>query len=238
MTREEVLNTYDQSYAKRYNNTFLINPKPGSYTVNKTRFETVLLKRLTRRAASWLDVACGTGYFLKHGRGSNPNIECAGLDISPAMLGEARCLNPDMCFIEADFLSPQPTFIDRWELTTCMWGAYCLQETLADVEALVGNMAKWTKPNGKCFTPVFDLTALAARRDGGSLMEGVEFNVEESRWTFAERDGKVHRNMLAPSIPTMIEMFENSFGSAETINYPGALHPFIGIIGIIARKTI
>src|SRR5262245_55949445 len=127
----EVLETYDEAYAQRYNQTFLINPDHRFF--EKTLFEIDVLKRLTSQAESWLDVACGTGYFLQHARG-NPSIQCAGLDISPAMLAEARRANPDVHFFEADFLQPQPGFEGRWAVTTCMWGAYGLQETVSNIE--------------------------------------------------------------------------------------------------------
>ncbi|MHC5820258.1 MAG: methyltransferase domain-containing protein [Nostoc sp.] len=44
--------------------------------------------------AKWLEVACGTGYFLS----CFPEIERAGLDISPAMLKVAKQANPARIF--------------------------------------------------------------------------------------------------------------------------------------------
>jgi ubiquinone/menaquinone biosynthesis C-methylase UbiE len=229
MTRQEILDTYDQSYAYRYNNTFLLNPEHSFH--KKTLFELALLKRLTEKADSWLDIACGTGYFLKHGRG-NPHIECAGLDLSPAMLAEARIANPDVYFIEADFLLAQPTFENRWDVITCMWGAYGLLENVSEIETLIGNMVKWTKPNGICFVPIFDLVEFAGRRDRGTLMEGVEIDLENFRWSFIEPDGKRHRNMLAPPVLSMTALFENFFGAIETLPYPDVP----GMLGIISQK--
>src|SRR5262245_200677 len=110
MNKREVLEVYDRSYAQRYNQTFLENPV--NKFMEKSLFEIEILKRLTAQAESWLDVACGTGYFLRRARG-NPGIRCAGLDISQAMLAEARAANPDAYFVEADFLQPQPEFDGR-----------------------------------------------------------------------------------------------------------------------------
>ncbi|HKX30626.1 MAG TPA: methyltransferase domain-containing protein [Blastocatellia bacterium] len=230
MTKEEVLNTYDDSYARRYDRTFLLNPEYQFR--DKAQFEVRFLKELTSRARSWLDVACGTGYFLQQARG-NSDLKCMGLDLSPAMLAEARHANPDLEFVEADFLQPQPSFEGRWEVVTCMWGAYGLQETLADVETLIENLAKWTTPKGTCFVPIFDLTIFDERRANGTLMKGVEIDLDRYCWSFVEPDGKRHREMLAPPVSVMTAIFERHFGSIESFPYPDAS----GMIGIIARKN-
>lgn len=217
MTVDEVMETYDDSYAQRYDKSFLLTPDHGF--LDKTRFEVELLRRLTRDAASWLDVACGTGYFLKHGRG-RPNISCAGLDLSPAMLAVARSRNSDALFVQGSFLEPRADFYGRWEVTSCMWGAYGLQETLADIEALVANLAVWTAVGGRCFMPVFDLSLFEDRRVRGVLIPGVEVDLARDRWSFREPDGKVHRDMLAPPVPVMADMFQRHFGEVKSIPYP------------------
>ena len=48
--------------------------------------ELALLRGLLTPGVTWLDVACGTGYFLRH----FPEVERAGVDLSPAMLRLAR----------------------------------------------------------------------------------------------------------------------------------------------------
>jgi SAM-dependent methyltransferase len=231
MTRDEVLLTYDESYARRYNRTYLLTP--DHWFLRKSKFEIEYLKELTCRAANWLDVACGTGYFLKHGRG-HPKLECMGLDLSPAMLAEARRANPDLEFIEGDFLQPRPSFSDRWEVITCMGGAYGLLETIQEVETLIGNLATWTKPGGKCFVSIYDLTNFALREATGGLMEGVELDMDHSSWSFVEPDGKRHRRMIAPPAETMMAMMERYFGTLESFPYETAN----GTIGILAEKTV
>lgn len=230
MTKEEVLETYDQSYAQRYDRSFILNPE--NHWFDKAEFEVNLLKQLTGQARNWLDVACGTGYFLRHGRG-RPDLECMGLDLSPAMLAEARLANPDLYFVEADFLQPQTDFEGRWDVTSCMWGAYGLQETVADVEALIENLGKWTSPTGTCFVPVFDPAIFAELEAAGELIQGAELNLDRYTWSYVEPDGKRHREMLAPPVPVMISIFERHFGSIETFRYKQAPET----IGIIARKT-
>jgi SAM-dependent methyltransferase len=217
MNVEEVLETYDDSYAHRYDESFLLTQDHGFLA--KTQFEVELLRKLTYDAASWLDVACGTGYFLEHGRGRS-NIPCAGLDLSPAMLAVARRRNPDALLVQGSFLEPRPEFHDRWEIISCMWGAYGLQETVGEIETLVANLAAWTVEGGRCFMPVFDLMLFEDRRVRGVLIPGVKVDVNRDRWSFHEPDGKVHRDMLAPPIAMMANMFEHHFGLVESIPYP------------------
>lgn len=91
MTPDQVRATYDEAYARRYDTNFLHTPEYGFR--EKTRIELFLLRMLTRQADSWLDVAYGTGFCLRHGRG-NPDITCTGLDLSPAMLTLASMPRP------------------------------------------------------------------------------------------------------------------------------------------------
>jgi SAM-dependent methyltransferase len=217
MNLDEILETYDDSYARRYDESFLLTPDHGFLA--KTEFEVELLRKLTYDAANWLDVACGTGYFLQHGRGGS-SISCAGLDLSPAMLAVARRRNPDALLIRGNFLESRPEFHDRWEVTSCMWGAYGLQETVSEIEALVKNLAAWTAVGGRCFMPVFDLNSFENRRARGVLIPGVEVDVTRNRWSFHEPDGKMHRDMLAPPVTVMTDMLEHHFGQAESSPYP------------------
>jgi len=233
MNKREVLEVYDRSYAQRYNQTFLENP--DNKFLEKSLFEIEILKRLTGQAESWLDVACGTGYFLRRARG-NSVIRCAGLDISHAMLAEARAANPDAHFVEADFLQPQPGFDGRWDVTSCMWGAYGLQENVRNIETLVENLATWTRSGGACFVPVFDLALFIDQQERGVLMKGVEIDLNRDCWSFVEPDGKTHRDVLAPPVPIMEAIFKNYFESIETFPYPSGKDG-IPMAGIIARRA-
>ena len=101
MDRRQVLVTYDGAYAREYERKFILN----RHYKSKSEFEIAVLKRLLREGARWLDVACGTGYFLSR----FPGVTRAGLDISPAMLAIARESNPDaLVFKEGDFKDEYP----------------------------------------------------------------------------------------------------------------------------------
>jgi len=231
MTPAQVRATYDEAYALRYEASFLHTTAFGFR--EKTLHELFLLRMLTPQADSWLDVACGTGFFLRHGRGQ-ANLTCMGLDLSPAMLALAREANPGTPFVEGDFLAPHPELEGRFALTSCMWGAYGLQESVAHIERLVENLIRWTRPGGTVFMPVFDPQRFVTLQAEGRLMEGVTLGSPDgTRWSYLEPDGKLHEDVLAPPLERMRAMFEPAFESVDIRPYPDT--PGIPMASLIAQ---
>jgi len=235
MDRRQVLETYDDEYARTYDRRFVL---PGHYGV-KTEFELKLLSELLEPGWKWLDVGCGTGYFLSRFRG----VERAGIDLSPAMLAHAREANPDALFFrEGDFTEDVPEWHGQWDLVTSMWYAYGMVESLAAVRGVVDNLAAWTSDRGVCFLPLFDprkirgvkvpyLHRNVAFPPGTVLMTGVT-------WSWIEASGKRHEHMVAPATEEMMSMFEDHFDAVELVRYPS--FPWFGrgrhVKALIARK--
>jgi ubiquinone/menaquinone biosynthesis C-methylase UbiE len=95
MDKNDVLEIYNEDYAHKYNRKFIFSDCHAD-------FEQEIINNLLSEICEevkWLDVACGTGYFLS----CFPNVERAGLDISPAMLKIAKQENPGVLFVEGDF---------------------------------------------------------------------------------------------------------------------------------------
>ena len=233
MTLDEVLKTYDRPYAERYNQQYLFREDEGLWV--KTHFETALLRHLMRNASSWLDVACGTGYFLAHACGVGIR-ERAGLDASPAMLAEASAANPGVEFVQADYRQPQPAFENRWDFTSCLWGAYALQETVDDIDALVRNLGRWTAPSGCCYVAIFDPVRLAERRDRGQLRAGMSVSKDGTRWSYVEPGGKRHRELISPPVSVMESLFARHFEAVEQVVYPIGADGG-GLVGLLSRKS-
>ena len=98
MKPEALQQLYDEAYAEQYNARFITHQNHGG----KTAAEREVLGKAFDRigpSARWLDLACGTGYFLAQ----FPNINRTGLDLSPGMLGYARKNNPDVPLVQGDF---------------------------------------------------------------------------------------------------------------------------------------
>ncbi len=213
----QVLETYDDNYARTYNERFLLHER--SQAAFDRQIETV--RQLLHKKGKWLDVACGTGHLLSR----FPAVPRAGLDISPPMLKVARQANPDALFFrEGDFRDTVQEWEGQWALVTCMWYAYCLVESMAEVHTVIKNVASWTSDQGACFVPVWDPRNLSRaikipylNRDkfygGNVLMTGVV-------WTWIEESGKRHENMVAPHLEHMVAMFEEYFRVVEVVTYP------------------
>lgn len=216
MNGEEVIRIYDEQYAELYDGRFLLGPGFAECTT----YEIGLLDALLKTARSWLDVACGTGYFLSQ----FPGIERCGLDISPGMLARARRANAEVTLVEGDYRDDMPQWHGRWEVVSSMWYAYCYASSVRGVEKVVRNMIQWTAPGGTCFLPVCDpdvlsKTRLPYRPPADSKDGRLEITAVIWNW-IDEPPGRQHIGLVAPLIQHMRELFMPFFGRVEVIAYP------------------
>lgn len=222
MGKNNVPEIYSEAYAQEYNQKFLLNEA----SKKNADFEEETIKSLLSEignGATWLDVACGTGYFLS----CFPDVERAGLDISPAMLKVAKQANPDALFVQGDYRDKRPQWEGKWDLVTCMWWAYSYVESLSELEKVVENFANWTSKRGICFLPVCDPMELGA----GELKlpyiskhvgeAGGYYQFEGVIWSWIdEESGKRHLNLLAPQLDYMLSLFKKYFEQVEVVKYP------------------
>ncbi len=148
MDRDHVTQLYDDEYAASYEEKFLAS----SLHRSDSEHELDLIKQFLADGGTWLDVACGTGYFLRH----FPQYERAGVDISPAMLRVAREANPGVPLLLHDFREPLTSWESRWDLVSCMWYAYGLVDTIDELQKVIHNLWSWTSMEGTCFIPLAD----------------------------------------------------------------------------------
>lgn len=216
MRRSDVQAVYDDEYAAAYDGRFLL----PSYTRASTEFELQILARELTSNAAWLDLGCGTGYFLSQ----FPNVRRAGVDISPAMLRVARERNPDVDFYERDFRDPAPDWKRAWTVVSCMWSAHAYVDTIDDVEAVLSNMVEWTAEGGSLFIPLIDLTALG--RPDHSYREATRNFSGETRihgviWSWIDGDaGKLHSKLISAHVDQFIEWLEPHFDRIRVAQYP------------------
>jgi tetratricopeptide (TPR) repeat protein/4-hydroxybenzoate polyprenyltransferase len=222
MDKNNVLEIYDDNYAQEYNQKFLLNEA----SKKNADFEEETINKLLNeigKDATWLDVACGTGYFLSR----LPSVERAGLDISPAMLKVAKQANSNALLVQGDYRDQRPQWEGKWDLVTCMWWAYGYVESLPQLEAVIENLANWTSERGVCFLPVCEPAGLgtgelrlpyACKNLGGN---GGLVQFEGVIWSWIDEEaGKQHLNMLAPQLEYMLTLFSKHFEQVEVIEYP------------------
>lgn len=212
MKIDDVLATYNARYAAEYDETFLHD----TWSRESLAFQMRTLEGLLAGARSWLDVACGTGWALSQ----FPQIQRAGLDISPPMLELARSKNPDVLLVEGDYRLPRPEWNDQWDVVSCMWWAYCLAETMSEIRALVAQLADWTSPQGRVFVPLcnpnkFDrhnirVPFVDPKVPGRLMITGIT-------WTWIQVNGARHDNVLVPQVDYLVMMFREHFEHVEVI---------------------
>ncbi|WP_185817053.1 class I SAM-dependent methyltransferase [Hymenobacter metallilatus] len=221
MKTTDVLQVYDAHYAADYDNRFLLLPDIRS----NTEADLTLLRGLLGPDARWLDIGCGTGYFLS----KFPGVARAGYDLSAAMLAQARRGSPDALFFrEGDFRDPVPEWEAQWSLVTCMWSAYSYCETVKEVEQVVANMVEWTRPGGAIFIPVLDLeemrgTSVLYHTDSAGIFPG-DFWITGVTWSWAESEtGKTHHHLIAPHIEHFIRLLAPHFKQVEVVSHPAVV---------------
>ncbi len=216
MDADAIRRLYDREYAAAYDASYLL----GDNFRECTEYELSLIEGFLRSARSWLDVACGTGYFLSRFAG----VERCGLDLSPAMLAQVRQANPGVTFVEGDYRVDRPEWHDCWDLVSCMWYAYCYAGSVSEIETVVRNLAAWTAPDGVCFLPVCDPDVLCKTRipyrpaadssDGRLEVTAVVWN-----W-IDEPSGKRHAGLVAPHVDCLVALFELLFRDVHLHTYP------------------
>lgn len=95
------------------------------------------------RAASLLDVGCGTGTHLGHLR---ERFEVAGVDISPGLLAIARGKLPDVPLHQGDMKDFD--LGRRFDVVTCLFGSIGYARDVPGLRRAIGNLARHVAPGG------------------------------------------------------------------------------------------
>jgi SAM-dependent methyltransferase len=233
MNRDEIDKLYRDEYAAKYDDKYLFSEIHAS----DTRFEVGIIKSiLENQRDRWLDVACGTGYFLAQ----FPGVDRAGCDISPAMLRQAREANPGVPFHEHSFLEPNQDWNGKWNLVSCMWYAYCYVERMDDVWKVFDHLAGWTAPGGTCFLPYCDLNLIFRtkfpRHELDTLDPGRVF-LDGIVWSYEEHTGEYHRQLFAPHPESINRYFSRYFEEIEVVQYPPGMPEWeLGRYAMVARN--
>lgn len=221
MNEESLRRLYDREHARAYDERFLL---AEGWARDGTEFELELIAELLARAEAprWLDVACGTGLYLSR----FPDIERAGLDLSPAMLEIASDRNAGVELIRGSFLDPRPEWLAAWSLVSCMWAAYSYVSSLDELSRLLANLASWTAPGGCLFLPVCDFVDLTGGmqvpfRNDDTWVFGGPLMIKAAIWEWQDEQlDKRHLDLIAPHIEYLIELLGRHFNAIEVVDYP------------------
>ena len=134
------------------------------------------LRGRDQRKLRLLDVACGTGRFLRFLKEAFPRLELTGLDLSPPYLDEARrYLAPYSAAFEIGKAEALPFPSSTFDLVTSI---YLFHEVPREVRRLIaGEFARVLKPSGRLV--FMDSLQLGDRPGFDALLEAFPRNFHE-----------------------------------------------------------
>lgn len=236
MDNSAVQDIYDSKYAEGYNNRFLFEP---GYK-NAAEYEVTLLRQLIDEQTEWVDIGCGTGFFL----GKFQGVKRAGFDLSPEMLKVAQQENPDALFFrQGDFRNKIPEWNNKWSLVSSMWGAYVYLDSPMEVVAFFHNLMDWTKERGTLFLPIIDhedcrpSTPISYEEEAYTL-DNVSYGkivIKSFTWDYIEYIGKSHIGLVSLHLNYAVELIAPYFDELEVCYYPLNVEEKVSRKAIIAK---
>lgn len=234
MKKEDLWQIYNNKYADDYNERYLLNP----FSKVSSDVEINVFKTLITEQTEWLDLGCGTGYFLS----LFPNTKRAGLDISPKMLQLAENDNPTAEFFKnGDFRDDVPEWHNKWSLISCMWGAYCYVNSVKEVETVVNNIISWNSVGGDVFLPIVDLEDVRPNVTIPYEMQidvfGGKLDLTSVTWSWLEAETNIfHEHLVSPHIGHFIKLFQPFYDEIEIVRYPPYMQGWVSRKAVLAKS--
>lgn len=209
---------YGERYASIYNDMWWNDPhwKPMA------DFHQQVLGKALQGSKNWLDVGCGTGYFLS----KFPHVDRSGLDRSASMLKRAREANPTATFYQQSMTDRNTDLEGKFDLVSCTGQPYCYLPTMDDVELTIARLAAWTAEGGKCVLVPSDLVDVwnTEYPSGMYDMSGQPLNsycvkILGVIWTHQEHDGSFYYQ-LCPQLDQLVRWFATHFRKVEILVRP------------------
>ncbi|MEC3879908.1 class I SAM-dependent DNA methyltransferase [Parapedobacter sp. 10938] len=206
---------YDDQYASLYNDAWWNQDiwKPAA------EFHIRTLTSLLKTSKNWLDVGCGTGYFLS----KFPEVDRMGLDLSTNMLDRARMANSEVAFVQQSMTEKNESLEGKFDLVSCTGQPWSYLPDMDAIERSVIRMAEWTSPNGTCMlTPfdIFDVLELELPADFYDMSANITRDFAPTPlgliWTYKEFDGNYYP-LLSPNLDQWVRWFSVFFRKIEIV---------------------
>lgn len=211
-----VTNLYDDEYAEQYDELWQLNPEWRAEVEHYVES----FRQCLDPGDRWLDVGCGTGWFLSQ----FPGVERAGLDISPAMLRRAEVSNPDALFFrQGDFRVDVPEWHDSWDLVSATGQCWGYVDHISEIATIVDNMAKWTAPEGTLMVQapdLWDLTGLRRNEHYDTEAPADDpIHIVGVLWSIRDEAG-VHPTQIWPQFDVWVRWLSAWFRRIEIVWWP------------------
>jgi len=206
---------YNDEYASVYNDAWWDKDmwKPAG------EFHIHTLASLLKTSKNWLDVGCGTGYFLN----KFPQVDRSGLDLSSDMLDKARISNPGVEFLHQSMTDKNQSLEGKFDLVSCTGQPWLYLPDMEAIERSIIRMAEWTSPNGKVMLAPFDLFDILGL-DLPADFYDISTNITRDPvpttlgtiWTYKELDGNYYP-LLSPNLDQWVRWFSVFFRKIEIL---------------------
>ena len=144
---------------------------------------------------SVLDVGCGTGKLLE--TYADAGAMCSGIDLSEAMLAEARKLLADRADLRRGDATAMPFDDDTFDLATC---SLMIHELGPDIQrGVLSEMARVTKQDGRLLVVDYRIGSLRLK---GRILRG--FSTVAERLAGSTHYGNWRRYMRAGGLPSVL----------------------------------
>ncbi|HET7405494.1 MAG TPA: class I SAM-dependent methyltransferase [Candidatus Bathyarchaeia archaeon] len=160
------------------------------YKKESEKLVKIINKHKTSNGTTLLDVACGTGNhitFLK------PHYRVEGLDISPALLRQARAKHRDVAFHKGDMCTFK--LGKTFDIVTCLFSAIGHVKSKEKMRKAVANMAQHLKPGGILIVePWFSPAQWAVGHISANFVDKPDLKI--ARLSKSERRGNLSVNRM------------------------------------------
>jgi len=158
-----------------------MSDKLGRYEETRAECEQIVELLGLEPGARILDAGCGFGrtvaVFAEMG------CDAVGVDISPAVIEEARRRNPGPDYLVHDLTEPLPAEVERFDAIVNVYSSFGYGETVADDEAVLRTWHDALKPGGALVMELSDIERSEARLGPlGTVVDREDDGVHEHLW--------------------------------------------------------
>jgi len=153
----------------------------GRYEETRTECEQIVALAGLEPGARILDAGCGFGRTV--GVLQEMGFDAVGVDISPAVIEEARTRNPGPSYLVHDLTQPLPGEVERFDAIVNVYSSFGYGATVEDDAAVLSTWHDALKPGGALVMELSDIERSQARLGPlGTVVDREDDGVHEHLW--------------------------------------------------------
>jgi SAM-dependent methyltransferase len=158
-----------------------MSDKLGRYEETQRECEQIAALLGLESGARILDAGCGFGRTV--GVLQRMGFDAVGVDISPAVIDEARTRNPGPSYLVHDLTRPLPADVERFDAIVNVYSSFGYGATVEDDAAVLHTWHDALKPGGALVMELSDIERSQARLGPlGTVVDREDDGVHEHLW--------------------------------------------------------